>query len=42
MYIPGWHLPNFLGNFFGVMGLEMAPFVNIVLGVLMIVVVIKK
>jgi hypothetical protein len=42
MYIPGWHMPNFLANFFGVLGLEMAPFINIVLGVLLLVVFLKK
>lgn len=31
MYIPGFHLPNFLANFFAVLGLEMAPFLNLVL-----------
>ena len=31
MYIPGFLLPNFLANFFAVLGLEMAPFLNFVL-----------
>lgn len=30
MYIPGWHMPDFLANFFAVLGLEMAPFINII------------
>jgi hypothetical protein len=42
MYIPGWHMPNFLANFFGVLGLEMAPFINIVLAILLLVVLFKK
>ena len=42
MYIPGWTMPNCLANFFGVLGLEMAPFINLILGVLMIIVFIKK
>lgn len=42
MYIPGWHMPKFLANFFGVLGLEMAPFVNIVLGVFYLIVLVKK
>jgi hypothetical protein len=42
MYIPGWHMPNFLANFFGVLGLEMAPFINMVLGILLLVVLFKK
>jgi len=42
MYIPGWTMPNFLANFFGVLGLEMAPFINLILGVLMIIVIVKK
>ena len=31
MYLSGFHLPNFLANFFAVLGLEMAPFLNFVL-----------
>jgi hypothetical protein len=42
MYIPGWHMPNFLANFFGVLGLEMAPFINIVLAILLLVILFKK
>jgi hypothetical protein len=42
MYIPGWHMPNFLANFFGVLGLEMAPFINIVLAILLLVVLFRK
>jgi hypothetical protein len=42
MYIPGWHMPNFLANFFGVLGLEMAPFVNLLLGMLFLIVLSKK
>jgi hypothetical protein len=42
MYIPGWHMPNFLANFFGVLGLEMAPFVNLLLGMLFLIVLFKK
>ncbi len=42
MYIPGWHMPNFLANFFGVLGLEMAPFVNLLLGILFLIVIFKK
>jgi hypothetical protein len=42
MYIPGWHMPNFLANFFGVLGLEMAPFINIVLAILLLIVLFRK
>jgi hypothetical protein len=31
MYLSSFHLPDFLANFFAVLGLEMAPFLNIVL-----------
>lgn len=35
MYIPGFSMPHFMANFFAVLGLEMAPFINmLVIGLL--------
>jgi len=42
MYIPGWHMPDFLANFFAVLGLEMAPFINILVVSLLVFAKFKK
>jgi hypothetical protein len=42
MYIPGWPMPNFLANFFAVLGLEMAPFINIIVVSLLVFAKFKK
>lgn len=42
MYIPGWSMPNYIANFLGVLGLEMAPFVNLIVGIMILIVIYKK